>query len=121
MLREALDPATNPSLAIPPDDDLIQELLVLTWQELSGKIKVMTKEEVIKQLGRSPDKADPLAMVWTVIDEEALEVQAAGDARQRRLDDADRDYPEGDPRAALNGRRPRWSDRADRLPYPSRG
>ena len=117
MLREALDPANNPSLAIPPDDDLVQELLVLTWKEESGRIRVMTKEEVIKQLGRSPDKADPLAMVWTILDENAQEAREASSAREDRLADAD---GAKNNRAFILSRRPRWSDRADRLPYPSR-
>ena len=49
---------------LPPDDELIEELLVPTYAIINGKIKVMGKDEMKKQLGRSPDRADALGLTF---------------------------------------------------------
>lgn len=64
-LRELLDPDCDPTLALPPDDLMISDLTTPTWEITSGvpaKIKVETKEDVVKRLGRSPDRGDAVAM-----------------------------------------------------------
>ncbi|MGB5168042.1 MAG: hypothetical protein WBP49_06510, partial [Acidimicrobiia bacterium] len=111
-LRDALDPATSTQLALPPHDDLMQELLVLTWSEQSGKIKLMTKEDVGKTLGRSPDYSDALAMAWSVYDEDSERATSAESARATRLVDVEPTLN----RRRHNGRRPSWSDRS--FDYP---
>lgn len=59
MLREALDPAFEPTLAIPPNDDLTGELTAPRWKLSPGsKIQVESKDEIRKRLGRSTDRAD---------------------------------------------------------------
>lgn len=67
-LRELLDPAYDPSLALPPDELMISDLTTPTWDVTSGvppKIKVELKEDVVKRLGRSPDRGDAVAMsLW---------------------------------------------------------
>lgn len=67
-LREMLDPEYSPTLALPPDDLMISDLTTPTWQVVSGlppKYKVETKEEVVKRLGRSPDRGDAIVMsIW---------------------------------------------------------
>lgn len=65
-LRELLDPGYEPQLALPPDDLMISDLTTPTWEITSGvppKIKIMTKEDVVEKLGRSPDRGDAVAMV----------------------------------------------------------
>lgn len=58
-LRESLDPAFDPQLALPPDDNLVGELVAPTWWTTpSNKIAVEPKSEVIERLGRSTDRAD---------------------------------------------------------------
>lgn len=67
-VRELLDPAYDPVIALPPDDLLISDLTTPTWEVTSGvppKIKVETKESVVARLGRSPDRGDAVVMsLW---------------------------------------------------------
>lgn len=67
-LRELLDPAYEPVLALPPDDLMISDLTTPTWAETSGvppKIQVEQKDRVMARLGRSPDRGDAVAMcLW---------------------------------------------------------
>lgn len=60
MLREALDPAFDPTLALPPNDDLLGELTAPKWRQAGteGKIEVESKKDIRKRLGRSTDLAD---------------------------------------------------------------
>jgi hypothetical protein len=62
-LRELLDPSTGSTLALPPDDDLLGEIVSPTYRETSGgKIVIEKKAEVKKRLGRSTDRADAVMM-----------------------------------------------------------
>lgn len=67
-IRELLDPAYEPTLALPPDDLMISDLTTPTWEVQSGippKIKVETKDHVVDRLGRSPDRGDATVMsLW---------------------------------------------------------
>jgi hypothetical protein len=67
-LRELLDPAFDPVLALPPDDLMISDLTTPTWAVTTGvppKIQVETKDKVVDRLGRSPDRGDAIAMaMW---------------------------------------------------------
>lgn len=63
MLREALDPEGDAPIALPPDDALADDLAAATyWYASSGKIQIEAKDELRARLGRSPDKADALAL-----------------------------------------------------------
>jgi hypothetical protein len=75
-LREMLDPASPTKIAIPDDPELVEELLAMTWEEQSMKIKVITKKDLVKVLGRSPDKADALVLSFAgpSFDDEELEL-----------------------------------------------
>lgn len=56
-MREALDPAADTGIALPPDSRLLADLTAPKWS-LSGKaIKVESREDIIKRIGRSPDWA----------------------------------------------------------------
>lgn len=49
--------------AIPTDSKLAQELHVFEWkQQANGRLKVTSKEDVKKIIGRSPDRYDALAL-----------------------------------------------------------
>lgn len=67
-LRELLDPAYDPVLALPPDDLMISDLTSPTWGTVTGlppKYQVEPKDKVVARLGRSPDRGDAVAMsVW---------------------------------------------------------
>lgn len=55
QMREALDPAANTGIALPPDPALKADLCTPTWT-MSGKtIKVAGREEIKAKIGRSPD------------------------------------------------------------------
>ncbi|WP_373069840.1 hypothetical protein [Sulfurimonas sp.] len=60
-LRESLDKG----LSLPDDDELLEELVCITYSFTEkGKIKIKPKEEIKDELGRSPDKADALALTF---------------------------------------------------------
>lgn len=67
-LRELLDPAYDPVLALPPDDRMVSDLTTPTWNVTTGvppKIQVEVKDKVVERLGRSPDRGDAVAMsLW---------------------------------------------------------
>jgi len=65
MMREILDPEGGDDIALPPDDDMIGELITPMWDETSrGQIKVESKSDVKKRLEgqRSTDRADAVIM-----------------------------------------------------------
>jgi hypothetical protein len=75
-LRELLDPANKPTLALPPDDELTGDLTSPKWRITStGKIQIEAKEEAKKRIGRSPDAGD--AVVYAVWSEYASPVAGA--------------------------------------------
>jgi hypothetical protein len=54
----------DPTAMLPPDDRLRQELELVTYEEDKGKIRIMSKEEMRKLLGRSPDRAESLILTF---------------------------------------------------------
>jgi hypothetical protein len=64
-IRDALDPAQDGQLALPPDPLLTEELTEISYFVRSdGKIQIEKKEDkggIKDRLGRSPDRADGLA------------------------------------------------------------
>jgi hypothetical protein len=53
--REAFDPANNTGIAIPPEAQLLKDLTALTWRPDGPRIRVESRKEIIKRIGRSPD------------------------------------------------------------------
>ncbi len=66
--REALDPSQEGGspIALPQDSALVADLTAPTFEIGPRGIKVQTKEEVIKNLGRSTDRGDAIVMAWYV-------------------------------------------------------
>lgn len=61
-IRDWLDPKNNTGAALPPNDDLAEELSSIKYQfQSSGSIIIESKDEIKKKIHRSPDKADGLA------------------------------------------------------------
>ena len=57
--RERLDPAkTKDVIALPPDPELKKDLCAPTFRVTAQGLQVEPKEQIIKRLGRSPDKGD---------------------------------------------------------------
>lgn len=64
MMREMLDPVYGIDVRLPPDRELAAELAAVRWKYTPRGILVEDKDEVIKRLGRSPDKADTVVMAF---------------------------------------------------------
>lgn len=63
LLREALDPAYRPTLALPPDAKVLAELTAPRWHLSFRGIQLEGKDEIRKRLGRSTNYADAIVMV----------------------------------------------------------
>jgi hypothetical protein len=65
-LREALDPNQNGGspICLPNDKKLLQELTAPTFEVTTRGIKVIPKDELIKNIGYSPDRADAVVMSY---------------------------------------------------------
>lgn len=62
-LRECLDPESGEPVALPPDDELLGELVAPKWRTgAGGRIFLEAKDDVEKRIGRSLDKADAVVM-----------------------------------------------------------
>ncbi len=65
-IRDALDPAFGGELALPPIDELTQDLTEVHWSTRSnGDIIIEEKDEIKKRLGRSPDYGDAVANTFS--------------------------------------------------------
>ncbi|MFT2719727.1 hypothetical protein ACMT4L_06935 [Deinococcus sp. A31D244] len=67
--REALDPVSGLGLALPPDEQLVQDLISVGWEPRGGKILIESKKDIKKRIGRSTNKGD--AVVQAFMEEDA--------------------------------------------------
>jgi hypothetical protein len=75
--REALDPVLGAEIALPPDQGLAADLAASRWKYTSRGIQVELKPDIVKRLGRSPDKGDAVIISYSVgIDREPRYVPA---------------------------------------------
>lgn len=83
--RELLDPANNHYVALPPGRDLLVELTAPKWTLKGAEIYVESREEIVKRIGRSPDRATAviLAAIRTPKSNDAFG-QASAAAKARR-------------------------------------
>lgn len=65
-MREALDPAADFPIALPPSAALRADLCAARWKLTPRGIQVEAKADIIKRLGRSPDLGD--AAVYALVD-----------------------------------------------------
>lgn len=61
-LREDLDPANNTGIALPPDPELAKDLTAPRWSLSGAAIKVESRDDIIKRIGRSPDRASAVIL-----------------------------------------------------------
>lgn len=66
-LREALDPSQpgGSPICLPRDSVLLADLCAPKYEVTARGIKLESKEEVVKRLGRSPDRGDAVVMAWS--------------------------------------------------------
>lgn len=64
--REALDPGQpgGSQIMLPDDAKLVADLTAPQFRDIPGGIELQSKQEVIKALGRSPDRGDAVVMAW---------------------------------------------------------
>jgi hypothetical protein len=77
--RELLDPANDFGAALPPDQQLLAELCAPKWRVQGKCIEVESREEIVKRIGRSPDRAT--AFILANIDVPKIKVLQAANAR----------------------------------------
>ena len=61
-VRDALDPAGGRQVALPPDAELLGDLRAQRWRMQTNGIALLSKDEVRRALGRSPDCGDAVAL-----------------------------------------------------------
>lgn len=76
-MREALDPANDTGIALPPDKRLRADLAAFTWEMQGTTVFVHSREQIIKRIGRSPDWAS--AYVMALIDTPTWDDVRVGD------------------------------------------
>jgi hypothetical protein len=84
-LRDALDPSRGSNIALPDDEELLGELVAPRYgHNVGGTIKVESKDDIKKRIGRSTDSADAvIAAFWVSGDHQALEFQAYTEGKRR--------------------------------------
>lgn len=65
-MREALDPANNTGICLPPCPELKADLCAPKWGLRGSAIQVESREEIVKRIARSPDKGT--AYILALID-----------------------------------------------------
>ena len=64
-MRELLDPESGANVMLPPNDNLIGDLCAPTWGVTSsGKIKLESKDDIKKRIGRSTDHGDTVVQAF---------------------------------------------------------
>ena len=57
-VRELLDPEKGSAICIPDDAELCREICAPNWKLTAGGLQIESKDDIIKRIGRSIDKAD---------------------------------------------------------------
>jgi hypothetical protein len=84
QMREALDPEADNGICLPPDKDLLAELCAPRWEISGMTIKVESRDDIVKRVGRSPDRAS--ALVLALIDTPKVRnLRAAGEMEYSSL------------------------------------
>jgi hypothetical protein len=55
---------TDTGSMLPPDEELVEELLITTYEVKNGKIRIMDKNTMRELLKRSPDRAEALILTF---------------------------------------------------------
>lgn len=61
-MREALDPHNRDPIALPDNTELRADLCAPKWKLVASGIQIESKDDLIKRLGRSPDRGDAVCM-----------------------------------------------------------
>jgi len=66
-LRESLNPDNEDRIALPPDRELLADLVTPNFMLTIRGILVESKDAIIKRIGRSPDKGDSLVYAHAIV------------------------------------------------------
>ena len=83
LMREALDPANDTGIALPPDKRLRADLCAFTWEMRGSAVFVHSRKQIISRIGRSPDWAP--AFVLALKDSPKHERLTSKQSNERRL------------------------------------
>lgn len=61
-LRDALDPEYGSNLMLPPDPELKADMASIRWKPGAAGVTILSKEEIMKLIGRSPDRSDAVVI-----------------------------------------------------------
>lgn len=61
-LRDALDPENDTGIELPPDPELLADLCAPRWTLSGLRIQVESRDDIVKRIGRSPDKASAVIL-----------------------------------------------------------
>lgn len=64
LFREALDPTSGEDIALPPDGELLADLISMHYSMHANGLQIEPKDEIKKRLGRSPDKGDACVLAY---------------------------------------------------------
>ena len=84
-LRDALNPMTGDPIELPPDDEMAEDLAAAEFEVTLQGIRIESKDDIKKRLGRSPDKGDAVLLGWEATDR-AVRTRAKTDAIRGRED-----------------------------------
>lgn len=84
-LRELLDPSKGSQIALPDDEQLLEELIAPKYGfNVGGTLKIEDKDEIKRRIGRSTDSADAvIAAFWVSGDHSQNEAMAYGGPKGR--------------------------------------
>lgn len=84
-MREALDPANNTGIALPPSKQLLAELCAPLWKLSGAKIQLESREAIIERIGKSPDLASAYCLALIDMPKRSRSI-GARDAQRRDYD-----------------------------------
>lgn len=87
QFRELLDPQADNGIALPPDPELAKELCAPKWEMSGMTIKVESRDDIVKRVGRSPDRAS--AVILAQIDTPKIHILRAIEQGQDNVLDYD--------------------------------
>lgn len=61
-MRDLLNPSNGQQVRLPPDQKLLADLCAPRYKLMATGIKIEGKEDIVKRLGRSPDRGDAVVM-----------------------------------------------------------
>jgi hypothetical protein len=61
-LREALEPGSDQDIALPPGNEILADLCSATYKPTARGILIESKLEMVKRIGRSPNKGDAILL-----------------------------------------------------------